>query len=207
MNDPSEPQGDSDHQRSAKAPPARNRRDQHHRRKTTISGQWIAHPRAMVESPALRALSLAARRALDRIEIEHMSHGGADNGRLPVTYKNFEDWGVSRNTVASAIRELEALGFIEVTHRGYGGSAELRVPSHYRLTYRPAWNAARRDDDGTHEYKRFNDYEQAKTVAERARVAANPRNVARGKKQNATPKKRQFSPPENGGETKNARPP
>jgi hypothetical protein len=60
------------------------------RRPTQIAGQFIAHPRQMIESPAWRALSLAARKALDRIEIEHLDHGGAENGKLPVTYRNFE---------------------------------------------------------------------------------------------------------------------
>ena len=66
------------------------------RRRTFTAGQFIAHPRAMVESPAMRALSLAARKALDRIEIEHMNHGGAQNGQLPVTYRDFEAWGIRR---------------------------------------------------------------------------------------------------------------
>ena len=52
------------------------------RKRNQIAGQFIAHPKQMVESPAWRALSLAARKALDRIEIEHMNHGGAENGKL-----------------------------------------------------------------------------------------------------------------------------
>jgi hypothetical protein len=72
------------------------------RRRTFTAGQFIAHPRAMVESPAMRALSLAARKVLDRIEIEHMNHGGARNGQLPVTYRDFEAWGIRRHKLRGA---------------------------------------------------------------------------------------------------------
>jgi hypothetical protein len=53
----------------------------------------------------MRVLSLVERRALDRIE-----HGGAENGRLPVTYVDFKKWGVRPDSIAGAIRALEALG-------------------------------------------------------------------------------------------------
>src|SRR5208282_3780536 len=46
------------------------------RRKTWTSGQFAARPIAMLESAAMRVLTLAERKALDRIEIEHAHHGG-----------------------------------------------------------------------------------------------------------------------------------
>src|SRR5580692_2519204 len=95
------------------------------RRKNAITGQWVAITRAMLESAARRALSLAARRVLERIEVEHLAHGGCENGKLPVTFKNFEDWGIRPDSIASAIREVVALGFVEVTRRGYGGTAQM----------------------------------------------------------------------------------
>ena len=42
-------------------------------------------------------------------------HRSRHNGKLPATYRNFEDWGIRPNTIASAAREVVALGFIEVT--------------------------------------------------------------------------------------------
>ena len=53
------------------------------RKRNTISGQWMARPISLIESPAYRALSLSAHRALSRIEIELAHHGGNDNGKLP----------------------------------------------------------------------------------------------------------------------------
>src|SRR5262249_11706505 len=104
------------------------------RRKTTIDGQFIAHRVEMIVSDAWGALSLPARRILDRLEIEHASHGGVENGNLPCTYDDFSRAGVRRQSVARAIRELEALGFVKVTQRGRKAAGEFYLPSRYRLT-------------------------------------------------------------------------
>jgi hypothetical protein len=151
------------------------------KRKSWISRRFAARPIEMLESPAMRVLSLAARRALDRIEIELAHHGGQDNGKLPITYADLERHGVHPNAIAPALRELMALGFIEVTRKGYGGSAEIRAPSWYRLTYRPAWNATSRDGDGTHEYIAIETVEEAEARAKAARSCVNPLNVERAK--------------------------
>jgi hypothetical protein len=125
----------------------------------------------------------------------------------PVTYRNFEDAGVRRHSVASALRELVALGFIEVTRKGYGGAAEVRAPSLYRLTYLPAWNAAPKDGTGSHDYEKIETDEEAERMAVAARCATDRRNVARAKIHFATPQNGQNSPHEKGGEKPNSRPP
>jgi hypothetical protein len=149
--------------------------------KNWIARQFAARPIEMLESPAMRVLTLAERRALDRIEIEYAHHGGADNGKLPISYANFERFGLHPNVIAPSLRALAALGFIEITRKGYGGAAEVRAPSWYRLTYRSAWNATRRDEDGTHEYLAIKAVEEAEAIARRARSSADPRNVERAK--------------------------
>jgi hypothetical protein len=156
------------------------------KRKNWIAYQFAALPIKMLESPAMRVLSLAARRVFERIEIEYAHHGGTDNGRLPVTFKDFERFGLHPNAIAPAIRELASLGFIEVTRKGYGGAAEVRQPSLYRLTYRPAWNANFRVDPhgdvgGTHEHLAIKTVEEAEAIAKAARRGADPRNVERAK--------------------------
>lgn len=92
----------------------------------------------MLESDALANLSLAARRCLDRLMIEHMQHAGKENGNLRCTYTDFEKFGVRRASVAEAIREIEAAGLVVVEERGRGGNREYRKPSIYRLTWLPA---------------------------------------------------------------------
>jgi hypothetical protein len=105
------------------------------KRWTQIAGQFAAHRIDMLRSPAWRVLSLSARRVLDRLEIEHADHGGAENGRLPVTYEDFEQYGIHRHAISLAIRELVALGFVEITEAGRAGNAEFRRPNIFRLTY------------------------------------------------------------------------
>src|SRR5262249_60035859 len=91
-------------------------------------------------------LSLSARRAVDRIEIELAHHGGNDNGRLPVTFDDFDEYRINRHSIAPALRELEALGFIEITERGRAGNGEWRRPHLFRLTYRYVGNAQPTDE-------------------------------------------------------------
>jgi hypothetical protein len=180
------------------------------KRRNWIGRQFAARPVEMLESPAMRVLTLAERRALDRIEIEYAHHGGADNGKLPITYADFERFGLHPNVIAPSLRTLAALGFIEVTRKGYGGAAGVRAPSWYRLTYRSAWNATHRDGDGTHEYLAIKTVEEAEAITKAARRRADHRNVerakARQKNQNATLTFRGIPPSEKEGETENSRP-
>ncbi len=113
----------------------------HPRRKNRIAGQFSPRSIEMMESPAFEVLSLGAHRILARLEIELAHHGGNDNGRLPVTYDQFVEYGVRRHAIRPAIGELEALGFIEVTEHGRAGNAEWRRPNKFRLTYRHVGNA------------------------------------------------------------------
>jgi hypothetical protein len=136
------------------------------RRRNAITDQFVPHTRGMLESPAYRVLSRAAFLVLARIELEHMNHGGNENGNLPVTYDDFVRYGVHRHSIAPAVRELAELGFIQITERGCAGNREFRSPNKYRLTYRPAKNA---HGDGSHEWRFIESLEQAEAIARRAR--------------------------------------
>lgn len=118
----------------------------------------------MLESPAFRELSLAAHRVLARISIEHAHHGGAENGRLPVTFDQFVEYGIHRHSIAPAIRELVALGFIEVTEQGRAGNREFRRPNLFRLTY--IYEAKAKP---SHEWQRIETKDEAQTKAKLAR--------------------------------------
>jgi hypothetical protein len=112
---------------------------------------------------------------LARIEIEHMRHGGAENGHLPVTYGDFVAYGIHRHAIGPAIRELASLGFIEITQRGRAGNREFRSPSVYRLTYRHAKHAP---GDGTHEWRWIQSMEHAEEIAKRARSNTDETNIS-----------------------------
>jgi hypothetical protein len=121
----------------------------------------------MLRSSPYCVLSLSARKVLDRIEIEFADHGGTDNGKLPVTYDDFERYGIHRQAIYPAIRETVALGFVEITEEGVAGGAEFRKPTLYRLTYRHSDKAA---GDGTHEWMNIKTDAEAKAIAASARV-------------------------------------
>lgn len=139
-------------------------------RRNRIGGQFAARLIEMLESPAYRVLSLSGRRVIDRIEIELGQHGGTDNGKLPVTYDDFEQYGIDRHSIAPAIREAAALGFIEVTRPGRAGNAEWRLPTLYRLTY-----AVTKDVPQTHEWRKIGDIIEAEQIAKMARMSKKQR--------------------------------
>src|SRR5262249_15723448 len=140
--------------------------------------------------------SLSGHRILARVEIELAKHGGNENGKLPVTYEHFIEYGIHKDSVAPAIPECEALGFLEVTERGQAGNRRFRAPSLdplCNLTLPPRAPARRTTVN-------------ALKRPRRPRPPAAPRARCRPATQKTTPGKRQISAPENGGETPNFRP-
>jgi hypothetical protein len=135
------------------------------RRKNSITENFIVHPRSLRESAAWHALPDNGRRILDRLELEHMRHGGAENGHLPCTYSDFVKAGVRRASVSLAIRQAVALGFLEVTQRGGRSISRVRPPSKYRLTY---INGRGRSQPATNEWKRIADAADAEAALTRA---------------------------------------
>jgi hypothetical protein len=150
-------------------------------RRNRIAGQFSARTIEMMEAPSWSVLSLAARLVLDRIEIEQAHHGGNDNGRLPVTFDQFVEFGVHRHSIGPALRELCALGYIEITERGRAGNGEWRRPNLFRLTYREVGNA-----QPTHEWRRIKTEQDAKLTARKARVPTHPSDGKRTTKQQKT---------------------
>jgi hypothetical protein len=161
-------------------------------RKSNLSSQWSARPLELMESPAYRVLSRAAHLAMSRIEIEQRHHGGRDDGRLPVTFQDFVDYGIHHSSVTPALRELQAVGIIRVTQRGRAGNAEHRSPNLFFLTFA-------NERDGTkspppHDWRKVETIEQAEQLVRAARVAKDPQAVERGRKQAARRRKNRAVP-------------
>jgi hypothetical protein len=129
----------------------------------------------MLESPAYRALSRSAHRVLSPLEIELAHHGGNDNGRLPTTYDHFVEYGIDRESIAPAIREVVALGFVEVTEQGRAGNAEHRRPNLFRLTFRSTDKANATDD-----WQKIETREEANLLASAARKSGQGNRAFRG---------------------------
>jgi hypothetical protein len=142
---------------------------EHRARRGSIAGAFAWRLIEMLESPAHRALSLSARKILDRLEIELYRHGGKpeENGRLPCTFDHFVEFGVERHAIGPAIRELAALGFVEITRKGCAGNAGYRQSTLYRLTYRHAGSHKHISD----EWRRIETLEEAEAIARAARMA------------------------------------
>lgn len=136
------------------------------KRRSALAENWVSYSRSLVKSPALRVLSRAAMLAMHRIEFEHMQHGGAENGHLQVTRLQFEEWGVHRDFVAPALRELQALGLVEVTEKGRAGVGGHGEANRFRLTYVNSKNR----EAPTDEWRRIESIEKAERLAKEARA-------------------------------------
>jgi hypothetical protein len=140
------------------------------RRRNPIGGQFDARLIEMLESPAYRVASLSCRLIMDRIAVEYAHHGGNENGRLPVTYNQFVEYGLHRHGIRPAIREGEALGLFFVTERGRAHAGEFRSPNLFRIPYRQVGA-----DPPTNEWKRIKTVEDAQAIARAARRAKSKR--------------------------------
>jgi hypothetical protein len=96
---------------------------------------WVWVTRELLESAAWHGLSINARRVIDRLQIEHMSQGGQENGRLFCTHRQLHAFGINKDAVTAAIRECEFLGLIRYERGGLNPGS--RLPSTYRLTWLP----------------------------------------------------------------------
>ncbi len=113
---------------------ASQKKRRHHR--TKIDEQFIAHPIRMIRSPAWMALTLNDRRILDCLESEHAGHGGMENSNLQCRYDDFVNFGVRRQSIATSLRRVRALGFVVITAVGRKAYGDIPgTASRYRLTY------------------------------------------------------------------------
>ena len=106
---------------------------------------WMTHP--LMESPAWRSLSPNGRKVMDRVLIEHMSHGGSENGNLIVTHSDFAGYGVTRRLITQAINEVEFLG-LAIPKRG-GRWHGTNHATKFRIT----WMCDRTGAPATNEWK------------------------------------------------------
>jgi hypothetical protein len=114
-------------------------------------------------------MSINARRALDRIMLEHMAHAGTENGNLLVTHRQFIEAGVSRDYVADAIDELEHLRLIRVTVRGRGGIGSHHA-NRFLLTWMPERGSRFCDDPWKRtDEARVKSWQQARKALKRKR--------------------------------------
>jgi hypothetical protein len=106
---------------------------------------FVKLPRGLIQSDAWRAAGINTRRFLDFLFLEHMAHGGKENGRLKAPYRQLEQFNINARFVSEAIAEAEKLGLVDC-HRG-----GMRVATTYTLNWLPL-------SDGTEPIERWRNY-------------------------------------------------
>lgn len=101
---------------------------------------WVWLTRELLESDAWRSAGIGVRRMIDFLILEHMSHGGKENGKLKAPYRQLVVFGIGARFITAHIAEAEKLGLIEC-HRG-----GMRVATTYGLTWLP-WHDGRPASD------------------------------------------------------------
>lgn len=96
--------------------------------KPTPPFAWLT--RELIESDALRGLSVNARRFLDFLINEQFANAALENGRLKAPYDQLVAWGLTRECIPAAIEAAIAAGLVRRT-----GPRILRVATTYRLTF------------------------------------------------------------------------
>lgn len=128
----------------------------HGSKRGAISGRppesepWVWLTREMLRATTWRALSIAARRILDALLLEHLENGGRENGNLAVTYRQLAAYGVTNDDIHRGLAELQVCGFIRVVKQGFriaGGGEPSRYAITWLVTFLGTPNAAVPSDD------------------------------------------------------------
>ncbi len=90
---------------------------------------WVWQTRALRASDAWRSQSINCRRLIDFLLLEHMSHGGKENGKLHAPERQLRNFGIGAQYIADVVREAEELGLVDC-HRG-----GMRIATRYALTW------------------------------------------------------------------------
>ncbi len=129
-------------------------------------GAFIPRRLEMLLSPSWQNAPRPLLRLIERLEIEHLRHGGQNNGELYVSYTQFVDYGVSKKSVRSTLKLGEDLGLLEVIREEGIVRGDIRPDNCYRLTYVPAKGKQNPSD----EWKGLTD-ERAKALVETYRLS------------------------------------
>lgn len=130
---------------------------------------FVGLTKSLLESPAYRALNLPALKILTALQIEHLTHGGMENGRLLAPYRQLQaNWRISPKNIKVAISLLEALGIIRCTSNGQrlGGRPNAAT---YALTWLPTADG----ELPTMDFERVSKA-QAQAITEARRTARKP---------------------------------
>lgn len=95
---------------------------------------WIWHTVELLASPAWCTQSINCRRLINFLEIEHLKHGGNENGSLLAPYGQLVGFGIGRRLIHASIAEAEQRGLVRVDRGGRRGVVMTEV-NRFCLTY------------------------------------------------------------------------
>ncbi|WP_372706885.1 hypothetical protein [Brevundimonas sp.] len=138
---------------------------------------FVGEPMSLLESPGYQALNFPAFKILGFLKLEHVRHGGAENGRLLAPHRQLRQGGISPRKVKPALDMLEAFGIIRCTSDGFRQGGRPNAAT-YALTWLPTCDGLLPRDD----YKRVSEADvqaflterYAKGFAERRKTAQAP---------------------------------
>ena len=110
---------------------------------------WCWLTSELINSLAWRSMSVNCLKLTLRLLLEHINHGGLENGRLVCTYKDFQEYGLTRNKIRPAIEEADFLGLVK--HQRGERIFAKNQPNSYRITFYGTSEAR----DPTNEWKRM----------------------------------------------------
>lgn len=98
---------------------------------------FVAEPRSLLESPGYGALSFPAHKVLHFLKLEHVRHGGKENGLLLAPHRQLQTVArISPKNIKTALEMLQAFGLVRLTSSGerLGGRPNAAT---YALTWLP----------------------------------------------------------------------
>lgn len=97
---------------------------------------FVGEPMSLLESPGYQALNFPAFKILAFLKLEHVRHGGVENGRLMAPHRQLQALGISPRKIKPALAMLEAFGIVRCTSGGerLGGRPNAAT---YALTWLP----------------------------------------------------------------------
>lgn len=95
---------------------------------------FVMLSRELLASEAWQSRSINCRRLVNYLMIEHLSHGGYENGHLTATFDDLVAFGITRRLIHRTFDEIERLGLAEVERGGRRGFCENYL-NKFRLTF------------------------------------------------------------------------
>jgi hypothetical protein len=113
--------------------------------------QFVPHTLELLLSHAWRARPKPLREIIERLEVEHLRHGGKLNGELYVSFGQFEtDCKVARRSIRPALEAGVALGLIQIGEKDESYKGDLREPNRYGLLFLPMKGRTNASDEWPH---------------------------------------------------------